>query len=134
MFLENLSASLLRLCDAEHLSYEQASERCNCCSRHFSNIVCRRSCPSLNVFEQICLGFHETPNRLLGVEQDALSFRMPMPVVEVRMVSSHFGGTLFPVCPQCRRSIEREFQAYCDRCGQCLSWEQFEAATIVAPP
>ena len=39
MFLDNLSTSLLQLCDAEHLSYEQAAERCDCSSKHFANIV-----------------------------------------------------------------------------------------------
>ena len=40
MFLDNLSASLLQICAAEKLSYEKAAEKCGCCSRHISNIMC----------------------------------------------------------------------------------------------
>lgn len=130
MFLDNLSASLLQICDAEHLSYERAAERCDCSSKHFSNIVCRRSCPSLKVFEQICIGFQKSPNRLLGVEQDELSFRSPMPVVEIRIFSSVSGSPAFPVCPRCKCILEREYMSYCNNCGQCLSWKNFKDASI----
>ena len=131
MFLDNLSVSLLRLCDAEHLSYERASERCQCSSRHFANIVRKRAYPSLIVFEQMCIGFHETPNRLLGVEEKDLSFRMPMPVREVRVYPSVSGRPAFPVCPQCGQVLEREYMLYCNNCGQCLSWTLFKKAVVV---
>ena len=135
MFLDNLSVSLLKICDAEHLSYERASERCNCSSRHFANIVCKRSYPSLNIFEQMCLGFRETPNHLLGIEANEFSFRAPMPVVEIRIFPLLSGAPSFPVCPQCGCSLEREHMAYCDRCGQRLSWTRFkDAAVIVRQP
>ena len=134
MFLDNLSVSLLKICDTEHLSYEKASERCSCCSKHFANIIYRRSAPSLTVFEQICLGFHETPNHLLGVEVEEASFRTALPVVEARRVSSGTGAALFPICPRCGSSLEREYQAYCDRCGQCLAWQHFHAAIITPRP
>lgn len=134
MFLDNLSSSLLQLCDALDLSYEQAAERCSCSSKHFSNIVCRRSYPSLKVFEQICLGFRATPNRLLGVGLDELSFRIPMPVKEIHIFPSVIGTPAFPVCPRCHRTLEREYSAYCDRCGQCLSWKDFKLATIISRP
>lgn len=29
---------------------------------------------------------------------------------------------VFPVCPRCECTMERDYQAYCDRCGQCLKW------------
>lgn len=45
-------------------------------------------------------------------------------------------GTEFPICPACGITLEREYQLYCDRCGQCLSWVGFSKAQIVcwAPP
>ena len=134
MFLDNLSASLLQLCDAEHLSYEKASERCDCSPKHFSNIVCKRSYPSLKVFENICLGFHKSPNRLLGVGLDELSFRIPMPVAEVHIFPLIPGAPSFPVCPQCGSTLEREYLNYCCYCGQCLSWKHFNNASIVIRP
>jgi len=134
MFLDDLSASLLQICNAERLTYERAAERCDCSSKHFSNIVCRRSSPSLKVFENICFGFHATPNRLLGVGLDELSFRAPMPVVEIYIFPSMTGTPAFPVCPRCHCTLEREYIAYCDRCGQRLSWDDFDHAAVTPRP
>lgn len=50
---------------------------------------------------------------------EAVSYRIACPVTKV--VSFHQGGC-YPVCPRCSRSMEREYMAYCDRCGQHLSW------------
>lgn len=126
MFSDNLSAALLRLCDTKHLSCERAAERCQCSSRHFSNIVCRRSCPSLKIFESICLGFHQTPNSLLGVHLEELSFRIPVPVVKEYVFPLVSGTPVFPVCPQCGITLEREYMPYCSARGERLSWQYFE--------
>lgn len=131
MFLDNLSASLLQLCDAEHLSYERASERCKCSSKHFANIVCKRTHPSLVVFEHICLGFHETPNHLLGIEESDHAYRTPMPVTEIRVFPAMTGSPAFPVCPRCGVTMELEYPDYCSRCGQRLSWAHYRNARIV---
>ena len=59
-----------------------------------------------------------------SVRQDvgeALSYRSPMPVSAMRRYGA--GTMCFPVCPRCSCAMEREYQAYCDRCGQCLSWK-----------
>lgn len=62
----------------------------------------------------------------------ALAFRIPMPVTAVRVFSG--AGAAYPVCPQCHRTFEREYQAYCDRCGQCLSWKMFRRARVIFRP
>lgn len=38
---------------------------------------------------------------------------------------------LFGVCPRCGISVEREFQSFCDRCGQKLDWSQLNKAEWV---
>lgn len=131
MFLANLSAILLRICDAERLSYERASERCGCSSKHFSNIIRKDSSPTLGVLENICHGFQRTPNCLLGVESDELSFRLPMPVVETRVSASTPGRPSFPVCPKCDHNLDRAYQAFCSSCGQSLSWKYFKSNSIL---
>lgn len=50
-----------------------------------------------------------------------------MRVVEARLFR-HDG--LYPVCPQCRCTIEREYQGFCDRCGQALDWDEYDRALI----
>ncbi|MCI8650731.1 MAG: hypothetical protein HFG20_11520 [Anaerotruncus sp.] len=58
----------------------------------------------------------------------AESYRQPMPVVEIHLFQ---GGYAYPVCPRCKITLDREYQAYCDRCGQCLSWEDFDKAIVI---
>ena len=51
-----------------------------------------------------------------------LSYRRPMQVTES---IAYERGSIYPVCPRCKCSLEREFMNYCDRCGQCLAWETY---------
>ncbi len=48
-----------------------------------------------------------------------LSFRIPLPVTELRTYGS---SDEYYVCPRCKLTLDREYMAYCDRCGQCLVW------------
>ena len=58
----------------------------------------------------------------------AESFRSPMAVNEIHL---HCNNMAFPVCPRCRITLDRDYQAYCDRCGQALDWKQFKHALVV---
>ena len=53
---------------------------------------------------------------------EAVSYRQPRQVTKRRIYSK---GHTYPVCPRCNRSLEREYMSYCDRCGQCLAWEEY---------
>ena len=61
-------------------------------------------------------------------DHSAESFRTPMRVNEIHL---HRNNTAFSVCPRCRITLEREYQSYCDRCGQALDWKYFRKALIV---
>ena len=61
--------------------------------------------------------------------EGALSYRTKMNVTEIRKLES----SCYPVCPRCNMTFEREYQAYCDRCGQALGWNGFSNATVVDP-
>lgn len=37
---------------------------------------------------------------------------------------------LYAVCPRCRCSLERDYQSYCDRCGQALDWRSYDHALV----
>ncbi len=61
-------------------------------------------------------------------EASAESYRLPMLVTELdvyKNLDSYY------VCPRCRIPLEREFVAYCDRCGQCLNWAEYKKARLV---
>lgn len=59
-----------------------------------------------------------------------LSFRSAMPVTQARLIQ--IDGT-YPVCPRCGISMEREYQRFCDHCGQRLSWKDYGRAQIIYP-
>ena len=65
MFLDNLSTSILKLCDTRKLSYEAASERCDLSSRYFGDIARGKTAPTILTLEKLCVGFDLTPNDLL---------------------------------------------------------------------
>ena len=60
--------------------------------------------------------------------QTALDFRRPMQVT--RIIRYPAGGA-FPVCPQCSSTLEREYQNFCDRCGQRLGWRKLHPAEVI---
>lgn len=135
MFLANLSTSVLRLCDSRKLSYEAASERCDLSSRYFADIARGKTAPTILTLEKLCAGFDLTPNDLLIPAEiwREIAFRRSMPVTQIRCSHIAYGMTGFPVCPRRGRTMEREYQPYCDRCGQCLDWRDFQKATVLLP-
>lgn len=62
------------------------------------------------------------------VKSEAESYRMPMPVTEVLFVHPHYHSS---VCPRCRITLAREYQTYCDRCGQRLDWGELNNAKLI---
>ena len=55
------------------------------------------------------------------------TYRLPMRVKEVY---SFKWGADFPRCPRCGATMEREYQLFCDRCGQRLNWSGFEEIEV----
>lgn len=54
-----------------------------------------------------------------------LSFRRSLKVLQVRYFPQQGWVVVYPVCPRCGITMEREFQQFCDRCGQKLDWSIF---------
>ena len=126
MFSDKLSASLLQLCETRHLSHEAAAQYCRLSSRQFCNLVQQESPPTMTDLESICQAFDVSPNELLGYPYpDDLRFRKSTAVISARLVRSSELIVIYPICPQCRLPISREFQRFCCSCGQALSWEAF---------
>ena len=59
---------------------------------------------------------------------EAVSYRMPLAVTKILLLPNK---EIFPVCPRCNITLEREYQRFCDRCGQHLDWDYFDDAEIV---
>ena len=50
------------------------------------------------------------------------TYRIPMRAKELY---SFKWGAEFPRCPRCGSTMDREYQLFCDRCGQRLNWSRF---------
>lgn len=61
--------------------------------------------------------------RCVAWAKNALSYRIGLTVTEAVRYSP--GGASYPLCPRCRRGLEREFVRFCDRCGQRLDWNSY---------
>lgn len=61
----------------------------------------------------------------------AVQYRIPLLVKEILQLPN---GDGYPICPRCDMTIEREYMHFCDRCGQKLSWEQFDYASVIYAP
>ena len=56
------------------------------------------------------------------------TYRIPK---QVKQICSYKWGVDFPKCPRCGSTMEREYQRFCDRCGQRLSWRDFDDAEVI---
>lgn len=64
---------------------------------------------------------------------EELQYRRPMRVREIMVFPAIRGTPGLAVCPRCRTTMEREYMAYCDRCGQCLDWHGYKQAAVIYP-
>lgn len=60
--------------------------------------------------------------------REALAYRK---AAKIKKIAVFRNGESFPVCPHCRETLEREYQSYCDRCGQRLKWTKYHKAKLV---
>ena len=127
MFSKDLSTSILQLCSSRDLSYEKAAELCGLSPRYFGSVARGQANASIIILEKLCKGFELTPNELLRIAPLPDS-RMPMAVVESRFIC---GLGCYPVCPYCKLTLDREYQRFCDRCGQKLDWGDYSNAIII---
>lgn len=59
---------------------------------------------------------------MLTLQYRKVSYRSPMIITKV----SNYAGGVHPICPRCHIGLDREYMAYCDRCGQKLSWGRYD--------
>lgn len=55
----------------------------------------------------------------------APSYRIPKTVKKIRVYPDN---CFFGVCPRCNNSIDREYQTFCNCCGQRLDWSKLDEA------
>lgn len=57
-----------------------------------------------------------------SLKLESQMYRTPMNIHEIRVMNNYS----FAVCPRCKITLEREYQNYCDRCGQALKWRRYD--------
>ncbi len=126
MFSDNLALALLNICDDREFTYETASELCDISVRHFGDIVRRKTAISVGVLEKICIGLDVTPNDLLLPKHySPINRDVAMKVVSTQKINTSLGCENYSVCPNCNLPVEREYQNFCENCGQRLSWRKY---------
>lgn len=60
--------------------------------------------------------------------RDALSYRYRMPVKQALQTIS---DGIFPICPRCKTSFDRDYTNYCANCGQRLWWRAYKHAELI---
>lgn len=56
-------------------------------------------------------------------------YRVPYSVNEYILYRNSFGKeSVYYLCPRCDITLERDYQAFCDRCGQLLDWRNSDRA------
>lgn len=60
---------------------------------------------------------------------NAQSYRWPLAVKKI--IYYRRSNVSFPKYPRCLCAVEREYMAFCDRCGQRLDWKDFDHALII---
>lgn len=133
MFLDELSQSLLEIAEREKLSYKTMAHMCEISPRYMGRIIRKKSCPTMKVFQKICNGFKKTPNQMLKVKNndEELLYREYLVVTTAIDYEFSKGHSVYAVCPRCEITIEREYQSFCDRCGQRLDWNSYGNAKII---
>lgn len=58
-----------------------------------------------------------------------LSYRIPSKITTAVVYQDN---SIYYHCPRCGTPIEREFQAFCVKCGQHLNWNNYEEAIITS--
>ena len=64
--------------------------------------------------------------------EKAMSYRTAKIVATYRIFPDHrFGVQTFALCPTCNGDVDRDYQAFCDGCGQKLKWISFRKMVAV---
>ncbi len=128
-FSENLSKALAKHIKENNSTQLQLANESNLSHRFVGDIIRGDSVPTLRTFEQICAALEVTPNDLLLKEEYNIIESKPVTKVFWNRKTGDRG--YYPICPNCNITLEREYQAYCDRCGTKLSWKSYNKAEIV---
>ena len=128
LFSENIACWLSNYCSKSGMAPSVLSRQCGLHKSAVSRYIRKRNQPMLFTIEKLCYCLGVSPNDLLLTEQGSVtSYRMPLRVKEAVLFMD---CNCYSLCPKCNCTLSREYQSFCDRCGQCLSWAQYPNVEI----
>lgn len=115
---------------------EETSQGADCCDRESFENDSDDDTPRYRFDDEIADGFEQdaelsVADRFRSFLQAAYdiiiapSYRIPKKVKKIRVYPDN---CFFGVCPRCNKSIDREYQDFCNCCGQRLDWSMLDEA------
>lgn len=117
MFSANLSASILRICEEQNLTYKRVCDYCGVSLRHFENIVAGKASPTIRIFEKLCYGLNVTPDELLLPKEAFYHFSCRFTPSAPLPFSENLSGSLRRICREKGLSCALASE-YCDLCSE----------------
>ena len=114
------------------MTLESVAEATGLTYRFISNVTRGVQVPGLDSFEKICAGLEVEPNDLLINEKSRSKEKAhPMKIKKVYCKRKGNLVAYIPICPSCESSLRREYENYCEKCGQKLSWSNYEDSELI---
>lgn len=126
MFAKEFASNLLRVVNERNMTLVSLAEASGLTREYIGNIASGKQVPTLTSFEKICSALELEPNDLLINDKSKIGERAK--VMRVNTVYCQRKGNVIsyiPVCPCCNSLLPNDWQSYCDKCGQRLSWERY---------
>lgn len=132
MFKKELGIKILKLLDQKNMTIEELAEIANLSRKFVGNVINQRQSPTLDSFEKICAALEVTPNDLL-ISDKSLEPNKANAMCVSKILFNDVAPIKhsIPICPNCNVGLDIEYQSYCDRCGQRLSWKNYSNAEVV---
>ena len=126
------------------ISQEAAAEALDCGTRTIQGYEEGRCSPPISVLQKMKVLYacefsdliadptdSKPPPNAKDIDPHDPSYRFPLMVNSVRYYPECPELSTYPLCPRCNQPMEREYQPYCDQCGQALDWKNLSHAVII---
>ena len=132
MFSKELATKLIKIIDEREITVETLAKTVGLTREYITGIKNGHNTPSLDSFEKICSGLGLEPNDLL-ISKNSLQGDKAKPKKVTTIYREIKGNKInfIPVCPTCNSLLHNDWESYCNRCGQRLSWERYAESKIV---
>lgn len=64
--------------------------------------------------------------KLPDYKVDNEAYRIPMRITAIREYHECKDLKSYPLCPRCLQIIEKDYQSFCNMCGQALDWTGYK--------